>query len=108
MIARRAVVAELDLRPGKLDPAQRGQPGGTYPFRVVMAAPGRAVQLRLQTASGGTLRHGEQQQTIAPGVSVVRLLAQPQPDGLLQFSWSTGQGHAQATLGVLAAEQEQE
>ena len=75
---------------------------------ALQAAPGRAVQLRLQTASGGTLRHGEQQQTIAPGVSVVRLLAQPQLDGLLQFSWSTGQGHAQATLGVLAAEQEQE
>ncbi len=37
------VAAEIDLRPGKLDAAKRGVPGGTYPFRVVMAAPGRAV-----------------------------------------------------------------
>ncbi len=41
--AKRAVVAEADLRPGKIDAAQRGIPGGTYPFRIVMAAPGRAV-----------------------------------------------------------------
>ena len=39
----RKVVAEIDLRPGKLDAAQRGVPGGTYPFRVVMAGPNRAV-----------------------------------------------------------------
>ncbi len=42
-LAQRRVVAEIDLRPGKLDAAQRGRPGGTYPFRVAMAAPGRAV-----------------------------------------------------------------
>jgi hypothetical protein len=39
----RKLVAEIDLRPGKLDATQRGRPGGTYPFRVVMAGPGRAV-----------------------------------------------------------------
>ncbi len=39
----RKVVAEIDLRPGKLDATQRGVPGGTYPFRVVLVAPGRAV-----------------------------------------------------------------
>jgi YVTN family beta-propeller protein len=43
----RNVIAELDLRPGKIDPRQRGVPGGTYPFRVAMVAsgagPGRAV-----------------------------------------------------------------
>ena len=39
----RKVVAEIDLRPGKLDATQRGRPGGTYPFRVAMAGPGRAV-----------------------------------------------------------------
>ena len=39
----RKVVAEIDLRPGKLDAAKRGVPGGTYPFRVVVSAPGRAV-----------------------------------------------------------------
>ncbi len=39
----RKVIAEIDLRPGKIDPAQRGVPGGTYPFRVAMAGPNRAV-----------------------------------------------------------------
>ena len=42
-VATRKVIAELDLRPGKIDPAQRGVPGGTYPFRVTMAAANRAV-----------------------------------------------------------------
>ncbi len=37
------VIAEQDLRPGVLDPAKHGMPGGTYPFRIVIAAPGRAV-----------------------------------------------------------------
>jgi DNA-binding beta-propeller fold protein YncE len=41
--ARRTVVGEIDLRPGKIDARQRGVPGGTYPWRIVMAAPGRAV-----------------------------------------------------------------
>lgn len=39
----RKVVAEIDLRPGKLDLTQRGVPGGTYPFRVAMAGTNRAV-----------------------------------------------------------------
>ena len=39
----RHVVAEIDLRPGKLDPARHGVPGGTYPFRVALVAPSRAV-----------------------------------------------------------------
>jgi DNA-binding beta-propeller fold protein YncE len=36
-------IAEADLRPGKIDAAARGTPGGTYPYRIAMAAPGRAV-----------------------------------------------------------------
>lgn len=42
-VTTREVIAEIDLRPGRIDPAQRGVPGGTYPFRVAMAGPGRAV-----------------------------------------------------------------
>ncbi len=42
-LASRKVVTEIDLRPGKIDPAKRGTPGGTYPFQIAMAAPGRAV-----------------------------------------------------------------
>ncbi|MGN6375815.1 MAG: bifunctional YncE family protein/alkaline phosphatase family protein [Sphingomonas sp.] len=31
---RRTVIAEQDLRPGKIDPAQSGVPGGEYPFAI--------------------------------------------------------------------------
>ena len=33
-LGRQAVVAEQDLRPGKIDPAQSGVPGGEFPFAV--------------------------------------------------------------------------
>ena len=32
------MVAEQDLRPGKLDPSQRGKAGGTYPRTVAWTA----------------------------------------------------------------------
>ncbi len=34
--AARSVTAELDLRPGKIDPRHAGRPGGTYPFAVAI------------------------------------------------------------------------
>jgi DNA-binding beta-propeller fold protein YncE len=34
-LAARKKIAELDLRPGKLDPAKRGVPGGEFPYWVV-------------------------------------------------------------------------
>ncbi|HEY4070779.1 MAG TPA: bifunctional YncE family protein/alkaline phosphatase family protein [Sphingomicrobium sp.] len=34
-LAQRKVIAERDLRPGKIDPAQSGVPGGEFPFAVV-------------------------------------------------------------------------
>jgi DNA-binding beta-propeller fold protein YncE len=36
------VVAEQDLRPGKIDPAASGTPGGEYPFAIVWTGPARA------------------------------------------------------------------
>lgn len=38
----RAEIAELDLRPGKNDPAQSGVPGGAYPYGVVVKSNGKA------------------------------------------------------------------
>jgi DNA-binding beta-propeller fold protein YncE len=35
-LTTRAVEAETDLRPGKIDPAESGTPGGTYPYWVVV------------------------------------------------------------------------
>ena len=34
-LATRTVIAELDLRPGKIDPARRGVAGGEYPYAVI-------------------------------------------------------------------------
>ncbi len=36
------VIAELDLRPGKINPAQQGVPGGEYPYGVVFAGNDKA------------------------------------------------------------------
>lgn len=41
-LVNRAKLAELDLRPGKLDPAQTGAPGGTYPFWAVFKGDDKA------------------------------------------------------------------
>lgn len=40
-IASRKKIAELDLRPGKADPAKTGVPGGEYPYWVVIGANGQ-------------------------------------------------------------------
>jgi DNA-binding beta-propeller fold protein YncE len=37
-----AVIAEQDLRPGKLDASQRGKPGGTFPRAIVWASDAKA------------------------------------------------------------------
>src|SRR5258708_1262517 len=41
-VAARKVIAELDLRPGKNDPAQKGVPGGEYPYGVVFKGDDKA------------------------------------------------------------------
>lgn len=41
-LARRRVIAEQDLRPGKIDPARSGMPGGEFPFAVAWAGASRA------------------------------------------------------------------
>jgi YVTN family beta-propeller protein len=72
-LAQRLRVAEVDLRPGKGDPAQQGVPGGGYPFWVVIKADAKAyvssqrddelVVLDLSTLSptvSGRIRVGSQ------------------------------------------------
>ena len=41
-LVTRAEVAELDLRPGKIDPAQTGVPGGSYLYWVAIKGNGKA------------------------------------------------------------------
>jgi DNA-binding beta-propeller fold protein YncE len=59
-LAARAVVGELDLRPGKSDPSQTGVPGGSYPFAVALKGNNKAYvssirdrQLVVLTVNGG-------------------------------------------------------
>ncbi|MCZ3272135.1 hypothetical protein NYZ54_19390, partial [Acinetobacter baumannii] len=39
---RGTVIAEQDLRPGKIDPAQSGIPGGEFPFALAWTDAGHA------------------------------------------------------------------
>jgi YVTN family beta-propeller protein len=41
-LTRGSVVAEVDLRPGKINPAQQGVPGGSYPFWVAIKGDSKA------------------------------------------------------------------
>ena len=41
-LASRKVIAEQDLRPGRIDKRDSGRPGGTYPWTVAFTAPDRA------------------------------------------------------------------
>jgi DNA-binding beta-propeller fold protein YncE len=41
-LSRRKVIAEQDLRPGKIDPARSGIPGGEFPFGVAWTGTSRA------------------------------------------------------------------
>jgi len=41
-LARRAVVTEVDLRPGKVNPTQQGVAGGEYPFWIAIAGDRKA------------------------------------------------------------------
>jgi len=41
-LAAKRVIAEQDLRPGKIDPQQAGVPGGEFPFSVIWTDAGRA------------------------------------------------------------------
>jgi len=41
-LGRQVVIAEQDLRPGKIDPAQAGVPGGEFPFAIAWTDAGHA------------------------------------------------------------------
>ncbi|MBS0359735.1 MAG: phosphoesterase, partial [Proteobacteria bacterium] len=57
------VAGELDLRPGKSDPARHGEPGGGFPQAIAWIGPGRAFvsterdrEVIELSATGGTLK----------------------------------------------------
>ena len=97
----RKLVTEIDLRPGKIDPAQRGVPGGTYPFRVAMAGPTRAVvssprdrELITLSLAGDTLTVAARTKTLAEPTALLAL-----PDGRMLAT-----GDNSDTLIALAAD----
>lgn len=63
------------------------------------------LTLTAYSERSGVLRHGTSALTVAPGVSRLRFLAQPDAGGLLVFDWS---GAAGAHIAVIAAEQDTE
>ncbi|GAA4765054.1 hypothetical protein GCM10023219_07290 [Stakelama sediminis] len=73
-LAARKVVAEQDLRPGKIDPAKHGVPGGEYPFDVVFQGNDKAYVSSLRDREVDVLK-------IAPSAIAVtgriRLAGQP-------------------------------
>ncbi len=94
-------VTEIDLRPGKLDPAKRGVPGGTYPYQIVMAGPGRAVvssprdrELITLTVVGDKMSVAARASTLGQPTALLAL-----PDGRVLAT-----GDNQDTLIALAAD----
>jgi hypothetical protein len=77
-VAARQVVGEIDLRPGKIDPAKRGTPGGTYPYRIMVTSPTRAVVSVPRDREFVTLSIDGSQMTVA-----ARATAQAEPTALL-------------------------
>jgi DNA-binding beta-propeller fold protein YncE len=114
---QRKVVAEQDLRPGKIDPAQSGVPGGEFPFAVAwtdathawISAP-RDRQLVGISASGNRLRVTDRVTTIGEPTALLvdraahRLIAtEDNADRLALVDLSTSRLVAEPRLTLPAA-----
>jgi YVTN family beta-propeller protein len=90
------VVAELDLRPGKIDPGQKGVAGGEYPFGVVFAGDNKAyvsslrdreiVVLALKptlAVSGRIKTHGQPGKMIVNGARTLLFAAADNSDSVV-------------------------
>ena len=100
-VAARKVVAEVDLRPGKIDFAKRGDPGGTYPFRVAMVSPTRAIVSVPRDRELVTLELGDNSARVAARAKAIAepTALLPLPDGRVLAT-----GDNSDTLIVLAAD----
>jgi DNA-binding beta-propeller fold protein YncE len=77
-LASRTVIAEQDLRPGKIDPAKAGVPGGEYPFAIAWVDAARAFVSAPRDRQIVVLDVG------AAGVSVAaRIVTKGEPTALL-------------------------
>ena len=73
-LAARKVVAEQDLRPGKINPAQHGVAGGEYPFDVVFDGNRKAYVSSLRDREIDVLRVGPSAITVT---GRIKLAGQP-------------------------------
>jgi DNA-binding beta-propeller fold protein YncE len=67
----RHVIAEQDLRPGKIDPATRGVPGGEYPFAVLWPDAGRAYVSAPRDRQLVELAIGDQSVTVTRRIATI-------------------------------------
>lgn len=65
-----AVIAEQDLRPGAIDPAQRGRPGGTYPRSIVWISTNKAYVASERDREIIALEIGAKTVRVGPRVAV--------------------------------------
>jgi DNA-binding beta-propeller fold protein YncE len=78
-LALGAVIKEFDLRPGKINPADSGKPGGSYPYAIVVANNGIAYVTSQRDREVDVLDINA-----LPSVSVVtRILLAGQPNKLI-------------------------
>ncbi|MEQ7873192.1 hypothetical protein ABDK56_04200 [Sphingomonas sp. ASV193] len=115
--AARRVVAELDLRPGKIDRAKRGVPGGSSPFAVAWAAAGTAFvsaprdrEIVRLAISGDRLRVAGRTHTLAEPTALLadpargRLVAtEDNGDRLALLDLATGRLRSEPRLALPAS-----
>lgn len=70
-LERRVVIAERDLRPGRNDAAQRGVPGGEYPFAIAWRDAGRAYVSAPRDREIVVLDIGEDNLAIASRIATI-------------------------------------
>lgn len=77
-LLQRRVAAEVDLRPGKIDPAQHGVPGGEYPFWVAIKGDEKAYITSQRDREVVVLDLGS-----APPTVIGRILVGSQPNKMI-------------------------
>lgn len=89
-------VAELDLRPGKIDPTQKGVAGGEYPFGIVFSAENKAYVSSLRdreiialsmkptlAVTGRIKTHGQPGKLIVNGAGTLLFAAADNSDSIV-------------------------
>jgi DNA-binding beta-propeller fold protein YncE len=116
-LGRHAVIAEQDLRPGKIDPAQAGVAGGEFPFAIAwtdathawVSSP-RDRQLVGLTVSGNNMAVASRVSTVGQPTALLvdrkrhlLLATEDNADRLAMLDLTTGHLNGEPKLGLPAA-----